>query len=337
MAPFTLNLAVPSARLVAADDVSKLSFVTGSWLHLNTFINIVEGLPADFKGGSEAAAKALDALRQEAGAFGSPKALRQLLVQRPNALAKTDGPPSPLLYIQIVWLAQLLHSSAGFVSSYLKSLAQLAGSSQNLTEDVKPVLRELGGATEKVRTPIGPLIDSLKAFKGRILSAYNELSDACKTDAEALQKMQESVGGLQVRVESLQKQIDQLGIFSTKAHRTELEQQLVSTNQELGQTSSHADKLRAAIGQLEPILNEGNWLESGVDDFVDFLGDLRKVLTTFGSGLTQLAVDSAKAQIGDPAALRRTLGLDEGIEQWTAIDQAARQFTVDSLVDKSAQ
>jgi len=62
---------------------------------------------------------------------------------------------------------------------------------------------------------------------------------------------------------------------------------------------------------------------------------LRKVLTTFGSGLTQLAVDSASAQIGDPAALKRTLGLDEAVKQWTAIDQAASQFTVEPMVDQS--
>jgi hypothetical protein len=333
MASFALNLAVPSARLLTANGVGKLSFVTGSWVHLNTFINTVEGLPADFESGSEAAGKALNKLRLEARGFGSPKALRQLLVERPDSLAKTDGPPSPLLYIQILWLVQRLHQSAGVVSSYLGSLARLEGSS----EDVKAALQVLGGAIEKARSPIGPLIDSLKPFKTRILSAYNELSDACKTDADALQKMQESVGGLQVRVESLQKQIDQLGIFSTKADRAQLEQQLLSTKQELAGTPTRADKLRAALGGLEPILSEGNWLESGVDDFVDFLGNLRKVLTTFGSGLTQLAVDSVSAQIGDPATLQRTLGLDEAIKQWTAIDEAAKQFTVESLIDRPGQ
>jgi hypothetical protein len=332
MASFTVNLTVPSVRLLTADDVSKLSFVMGSWVHLCSFIDKVESLPADFECGSEAAGKALDALRREAGSFGSPKALRQLLAERPDALAKTDGPPSPLLYLQVVWLIQILHSSAGFVGSYLGSLAQLQGSS----EDVKAVFRELGGAAEKARAPIGPLIDSLKAFKVRILSAYNDLSGACKTDAEALQKMQETVGGLQVRVESLQKQIGELGFFASKAHRTELEQQLTSANKELADTSARADKIRAALARLEPILNEGHWLGSGVDDLVEFLGNLRKAWTDFGSGLTQLAVDS-NVKLEDPVALRLALGLDEAIKQWTAIDQAARQFTVESLVDQSPQ
>jgi len=254
MASFTLNLAVPSARLLAADDVGKLSFVTGSWVHLNSFMDKVESLPVDFECGSEAAGKALDALRREAQSFGSPKALRRLVRERPDALAKTDGPPSPLLYVQIVWLVQRLHESAGFVGSYLQSLAELTGSSGNLTENVKPALQELGGAIEKARAPIGPLIDSLTAFKVRILSAYNDLSGTCKNEADGLQKMQESVGGLQVGVENLQTQIDQLGILSTKARRTQLEQQLASTSKELTETSARADKLRAAFSKLEPIL-----------------------------------------------------------------------------------
>src|SRR5271169_64668 len=132
MAPFTLNLAAPSARLVTADDVSKLSFVTGSWLHLNTFINIVESLPADFKGGSEAEAKALNALRQEAGVFGSPKALRQLLVQRPNALTMTDGPPlSPALHPNRV---------AGAASAFVGGIRQFIPSESGTAGGVEPEL-----------------------------------------------------------------------------------------------------------------------------------------------------------------------------------------------------
>jgi hypothetical protein len=337
MASLSLNLAVPGARLLKADDDRGLSFVAGSWVHLNTFIDKVESLPADFKGGSEAAGKAFDKLRQAVQSFGSPMALRQLLTGQPDALAKTDGAPSPLPYIQIVWVIQSLHATAGIITSHLRSLAQLAGSSNKLSEDVKPVLRELGSATEKGRAPIGPLIDSLRPFKAEVLSAYNQLSAAYQADADALQKMQESVGGLQVTVVRVQKEIGELGIFSSKAHRVALEQQLHSAKQQLQDTSARADQLRAALGQLEPILNEGRWLESGVDDLVEFLGNLRKVLTTFGSALTQLAVDAAAAEIGDAAALGRTLGLDEAIQQWTAIDAAAKQFTVQSLADRSVQ
>jgi hypothetical protein len=333
MVSLALNLAVPGARLLQAD--GKLSFVASSWTHLNTFINKVESLPAAFKGGSEAAGKALDKLRLAAESFGSPKALRQLLVEQPNALA-TDGPPSPKPYIQIVWLTQNLHNTAGSINSMLGYVAEAAGQSKNLSEDVKALLPELGRAIERGRAPIGPLIDSLRPFKADILSAYNELSAACQADADALQKMQESVGGLQVTEARLQKEIGELGILSSRATRTSLEQQLQSAQQQLQGTSMRADKLREALGRLEPILNEGRWLESGVDDLVDFLGNLRKVLTTFGSSLTQLAVDATPAEIGTPAALARTLGLDEAVKQWAAIDAGAKQFTVESLVDPSA-
>jgi hypothetical protein len=325
MGSIGLYLAVPSQALLEPGDANKLAF-TSSWMHLNGYVGKVESLPAEFDSGSAATGEALDTLRAEAKKFGSPRRLRQLVVERPNALA--DREPPPMLYASIVWLVQRSHESATRVVSFLQSLMESAGSS----DDVKAGLQFLGSKAEEARTPIGPLISSLKMFKAGILDANNGLSVACKAGAQTLHQMQEIVGGLEVRVESLKKQIEELGFFGFRK-KPELERQLQSLREELADNSACAEKLRTALGKLEPIMNEGFWLQSGVDDLVDFLDKLRKVWTTFGSGLTQLAADSSDAQLGDSVWMEKALGLDAAIRQWNAIGQAAKQFTVESLVD----
>jgi hypothetical protein len=50
-----------------------------------------------------------------------------------------------------------------------------------------------------------------------------------------------------------------------------------------------------------------------------------------------MATDASEAQLEDLTFVKNTLGLDEAIKQWRSIDQAAKQFEVESLVDPSIQ
>lgn len=323
---FRLNLAVPDTTLLKDDGSNKLAFDTKSWMHLKRYVSKVENLPAEFNGGSVVTGEALTKLRSEAGSFGSPKGLRQLITGNPNALAD-DTPPS-MLYAAMVWLVQYLHESAAFTVTTLQNLLKSAGS-----ENVKESLLLLGRKADNARNPISSLSARLGIFKEAIIGANSTLSEACKADAELLHRKQEGVGALQVRIEGVQKKIDRLGFLSSAKKRKELEQELAALQQELKETMAQSEKLRAAVGEFESILEDGYWLKSSLDDLIGFLDNLRKVWTVFGSGLTQLAADASDAQLGDLDWVKKALGLDKAIKQWNAIDQVAKQFVVNSLVD----
>ena len=325
--PLNLNLAVPGRGLLKSGDDSKLAIETSSWMHLNRYVGKVENLPAEFDSGSAASSEALDKVREAVQSFGTPRQLRQLIRTHPDALADKQQPA--ILYAGIVWLVQRLHASAASVVSTLQSLGKHAGSS----EDMKRGLQLLGNQAQDARNPIGPLIVSLKKFKTHILDANSSLSDAFEDSAGALQKAQEAVGGLKVRIESLQKKIDNLGFLSSKKKKKDLQEQLDNLQQDLGNKSAEAERLRSAFGKLEPILGEGHWLASGVDDLVDCLNTMTKVWTTFGSDVGQLAADASSDQLEDPAWMKKALGLDDAIKQWNTVDRAAKQFTEASLAD----
>jgi hypothetical protein len=323
---FGLNLAVPSTNILKFDDTSKLAFDTSSWRYLLRYISKVEKLPAEFSGSSVATGEALTKLRSEAGSFGSPKGLRQLLTGNPSLLAHAH-PPS-MLYAAIVWLAQRLHESAASTVSFLQTLLDARSG-----KDVKAGLQELGTNAGNAMRIISDLNVRLSAFKNEIIAANNALSGAYKADTEILQRQQEEVGALQVRVEGVQKKINDLGFLSSKQKRTGLEQELSDSQQKLKTTVTQSETRRTAIREIESILEDGNWLKSSLDDLMSFLDNLRKVWTDFGSGLTQLAADASDTQLGDLAFVKKALGLDDAIKQWKVIDQAAKQFTVESLVD----
>ena len=323
---FGLNLAIPSITILKYDDPKKLAFDTSSWTHLLRYISKIENLPTEFKGGSVTTEEALKKLRAKTRSFGSPKELRRMLTENPNLLA--DVRPPSMLYAAIVWLVQHLHQSVLSNVSFLQSLQE--GKSGN---DVKTGLQKLGTNAANARGPIGDLSVSLSTFKREIIVANNALSEAFKADTDLLHRLQEQAGALSVKIEGVQKKINDLGFFTSKQRRKELEQQLSTLKQELNNTVTQSEKHRAAIREIESILEDGNWLKSGLDDLMSFLDNLRKAWTDFGSGLTQLAADASDTQLGDLAFVKKLLGLDDAIKQWKAIDQAAKQFTVESLVD----
>lgn len=321
-----LNRAVPSASLLSHDDRDALGFDTTSWKHLNRYVAKVEGLPTTFQGGSEASAAALARLRPLAAVFGSPKQLRQLIQEQPNALAG-DQPPASL-YASVAWMVQHLHQSASSVIATLQSFP----SSTTAAGDMRTGLQRLGADAQTARGAIGPLVAALKSFKANIVEANAALSEAYRTDAATLQQLQEQTGSLQVKLASAQTRIEQLGFFSAGKKR-ELEREQEALKQQQQDTSVRSEDLRAALAAIEPIQDEGFWLEPGIDDLVSFLDGLRKVLTTFGSGVTQLAADAADNQLADPAGMQKLLGKDASIEQWKAINEAASHFVARALID----
>jgi hypothetical protein len=307
---FSLNKAVPGAGILDFGDPGKLALATRSWERMNRFIGRIEGLPADFGTGSAATSRALDELRVVAGDFGSPRQLRRMIQERPDALSGERGPSLP--YAAIVWLAQRLHASAGTVTSNLRALTDPSGSG----EDRRTILRELASQAGEFQGTVGTLANSLKRFKAAASSALSDLSLAFEADAEVLHELQEALGELQGRVEG--------------GHRKD---KAASERQEFEQTKAKAEKLRAAIGELEPILDDGAWLESGVDDLADYVGNLTRVWADFGTGMAEMASEAAASQLEDPAWLEQSLGLDDALRRWNAIDRVAKRFVAESLVD----
>lgn len=321
-----LNRAVPSIGLLSRDDPATLGFDTTSWKHLNGYVAKLEALPAGFQGGSDASAAALDRLRALAAIFGSPKQLRRLIQEQPDALA-ADQPPATL-YASVAWMVQHLHQSASSVVATLQAFP----ASVVAADDIRTGLRRLGADAQTARAAIGPLVVALQGFKADVIAANAALSQAYEAEAATLQQLQERSGALQVKIASEQARIEQLGFFSGGKKR-ELEQALQALTQEQEDTSARSETLRASLAAVEPIRDEGFWLQPGIDDLVNFLDGLRKVLTTFGSGVTQLAADAPDAQLAEPAGMQRLLGKDASIEQWTAIEAAAGHFLTRALID----
>lgn len=323
---FGLNLAVPSTAILKFDDNNKLAFDTSPWTHLLGYVGKIENLPIESNGISVGTGEVLTKLRSKVESFGSPKALRQLLAKNPNVLADHTCPSMP--YVAIVWLVQRLHESSASTVSFLQSLGGVQSSS-----DIRANLQELGTTAGNAMKPISDLSVLLSAFKNELIADNNALYESCKTDANLLHRQQEKVGALQVQIEDVQKQINELGFFRSKQKRAQLEHELRTLQQEIGNIEAQSKNLRSALGGLESIFEDGAWLKSSLDDLLGFLDNLRKIWTTFGSGLTQMAADASKPQLEDMAFVKKVLGLDDAIKQWKAIDQAAKQFTVESLVD----
>jgi hypothetical protein len=320
------NLAVPGASLLDTEG-NKLALETKAWTHFNRYLALVDRLPPDLPACSPRTAEALQTLRAQAALFGTPQRLRQLLKERPALLA-AEQPPA-LLYAAMVWEMQRLHESAAAVISFLQSLAGAAGSSGKLPREG---LQEIGRLGEQTRMPIAPLISALKGFKDTILSANGTLAAVSKTDAEALHKLQEELGGLQVKMGSMQKELAGMGFFSF-GKKDDLEARLKALQTEFSENSARAEQLRLSLSRIEPILDEGYWVEPALNELVTFLEQLRKIGTSFGSGVAQLAADSSELQLQDAAWLGKKLGIDQAVNQWSAIDRAAKQFAVQALVD----
>lgn len=323
---FESRQALPGAGVVELADGGELAFAGSSWRHLNAYVAKIEHLPDAVDSGSAELDAAVNGARSQVEAFGSPRRLRKLVHADPGALAG-ERPPATL-YAGIVWLAERLHLAAVDVVSTLQILAEAERSSA----DRKQGLQKLGGEARDARAGIGPVAEALASCKSGILEADHRLSAAHEAAAADLQAVQESVGGLQAEIDGLRKKIDGLGFLHKKKKR-ELEERLASLKQELTRRSAGAELLRAALRVVEPAIDEGHWLEQGLEGLGEYLDRLTRVWTAFGSRMAQLAVDASDDQLGDADWVSRTLGVGEAVEQWQRIGKAAQTFVSGSLVD----
>jgi DNA repair exonuclease SbcCD ATPase subunit len=319
------DIAIPNSNILGL--VHQLACDTTAYRHLKGYLQQVDGLKAV---GTDSLQAALAQVQHETQAFGSPKVLRQCLSSQPNPLA--DQMPPDLLYTALVWLVQQLHLSSALIITALQTLAREARSHQ----DVKEGLLRLGRNADKARQPIAALIVRLRAFKPKLLLANHQLSEAYRANTTKLHSKQERLGTLKVTIENLQQNIAKLNFLSSAQTRKKLSQELEALQQELQALSTETDQLRRAIAAVELVLEEGAWIPTALDDITGFLENLRKLWTTFGTNLTQMAADATAAQLGDLNWVKKGLGLGKAIDQWTLISQVAKQFVVDALVDGSS-
>lgn len=176
------------------------------------------------------------------------------------------------------------------------------------------------------------MVEALTRFKTAILDANAALAAAYTDDANTLRQAQEEVGRFTVKVDTLQKAVARLGFFSG-GKKQELGQELATLQQQKDAISDRSEQLRAALAVVEPIQNEGFWLEPGVNDLVDFLCKLRQVLTTFGSAMTQVAADASDAQLQDTAGMEPVLGKEAAVCKWGAVNKAAERFLLHAIED----
>jgi hypothetical protein len=321
---YKLNPAVPSLSLLDRSNLSRLGFETTSWKHLNRYVGHVEHLPTVFDGPTASAA-ALLKVRSVVNDFGSPQQLRRLLHVRPLALLANQPPQTP--YATAAWVLAHLGCSASSVVATLKTLSS-AGSAP----EAKMALRQLGGDAEFARKAIGPMVRALRCSKIALLNANDVLVTAYTEDANTLRQVQEDVGRLAARIDILTNEVARRRFFDVRKKR-DLEQELTALRPRKSLTSRRSDELRAALALMESIHNEGFWLERGFDDLIGFFDRLRHELTIFGSAVTQIAADGLGTWLRDAAHMRSMLGMNAAIEQWDAIDKAARSFLVRSTID----
>ena len=116
-----------------------------------------------------------------------------------------------MLYASIVWLVRAIASVSSLDRFIFAESAKV-----RFGVDVKAGLQELGTTAGMVMQPISNLSVLLSDFKNKIIASNNDSSKPCKADTDLLHRKQEEVGALRVRLESVQKQIDELGVFSSK-------------------------------------------------------------------------------------------------------------------------
>ena len=322
-----LNRPVPNTTsLLSHGDDKNLAFDSTTWKHLNGYFSEIAALAPELQDSSATTEAAMARVRSLADNFGSPKQIRQGGEDQANDLAEGESPAS--LYAKVESAVQQLNRFASAAVETLRSFTSSAKSGDARRAD----LRQLGRDAETTRQIIGHLAAELKGFKPAIIKANSGLSEAYRNDSDTLQRSQEQLGSLQVRIASLQKQVSQLGFFSGgKKH--ELERQLEMLEQEQQLISGRAERLRTVLAAIEPIQNEGFWLEPGIDELAAFFDRLRQVLTAFGCGVTQLAADASDAELEDAAGVRASVGSDASIQQWQAIAEASARFLAQSTAD----
>lgn len=333
------NAAVPGAGLLQPADHTKLAFDGRFWLQLNRYVRDVERLPDQADNVEPELTESTSKLKNAANSFGSPRHLRKLVTENPALLASASPPDS--VYGGIVWLMQALGTSANKMVILVETLTAMAGKNgDEIKSGLNDVLAESSmfpaitfmNAFETLTLSLKKY--SLKKFESEILAANGELAAPFKAAVSRLSTEQQAVGGLDFEVKSKEKEIGELGFFSSFTDKKEkLEKELNQLRQQLSDTRKKADELRALIAMIEPVRNTESWLAPGLENVSQFLETVGNVWTKLEADMTQLAKQATSTQLEDAEWFKSALGADEAKKQWRAISGACGAFTANALVD----
>lgn len=304
-----VNLAVPGRSLLKADG-SGLEVFGTSWDHLNHYIELLRVLPDNLGGCSPATRDAVARLRLQARAFGNPG----------DGADPRDTSTS--VYAGVTRLVDALRQSADSVLKVLHELQGDAGSAKLALD----CFETLGGSAAAPIAAAEELIPAVKDMKAWIVRANEDLKSSFASDSDELRRLNEDVGGLGAKVAQLQTRLSELGTFSKRSTREQLEQELQAAQSEYEVKTGEANCLREALSRVEPLVTEGYWLAQGLTDIIRFAEEVRTVWTRLETNAGQLMTTATSAPLQDPARVMTALGVEEAIGQWTAIRDAADAF-----------
>lgn len=286
-----------------------LSFGGAAWKHLQGWTRHIEAMPSS-----------PDGLLPETAA-------RLAEVQR---LVVPGGTEATHQVSVVDFVDELIRDIESMESLQASALSQGNDDADaDAAEDVRRVLRDLGGAAQRIRQRCGPFSAAIQDVRDKILFASQQVVEAHGVEARRLRELQEDIGGLRYEITSLERQIDELGLLG-RGKRNDLEARLADRRAASAQVAHQAETLRAALAQLDPVVEGRAWLPQALDDLLSFVDSLQRLCTDFGSAMTQLAVDGTDAQFQDADWLRDALDVAGERYPWQALVSAARSFIEES-------
>ncbi|MFT6337250.1 MAG: hypothetical protein ACJATI_004012 [Halioglobus sp.] len=263
--------------------------------------------------------------------FGSPKILREHIVADPNFLSN-DGDIPKDIYSSIV---RLVNELSQFSGTLIASL-QFMNNKSNLPDDARnEMAKEIASQADKANSKAHSFNDSAIVFKKEMVQINERLKNAYEKEAKVLQGINEKIGGLKYQIPEIEKKIDDLGYFSSRKTKENLKSELESAQQELTEFDNKGKVLTDVMKQIEPIINEANWIDLGIKNILDFETTLSDTLKSFGSSAINLSVVAQDGETIDPKPtwIDTAIGAEDIINEWGDVKNAARSFSSNALID----